>query len=108
MFTAWTLLMSAIGLDIAATAALPRTQGLRDPGWTAVVAGGYVLSVWLLTLAVRDIPMSVAYAVLSGIGTAGVAVIGSTYLGEAMNPAKALALALIIGGVVLLNLVSTS
>ena len=37
MFVAWVLLFSAIGVEVAATAALPRTEGFRDPWWTALV-----------------------------------------------------------------------
>ncbi len=46
MFGAWALLLSAIGVEVAATAALPRTQGFRDPLWTALVLGGYAVSIW--------------------------------------------------------------
>jgi small multidrug resistance pump len=49
-------------------------------------------------------PVSIAYAVWSGVGTAAVAVIGFLYLGESMNVVKALCLVLIVAGVVGLNL----
>ena len=48
MFGAWVLLLAAIGVEVAATAALPRTDGFRDPVWTVLVLGGYALSIWLL------------------------------------------------------------
>ena len=104
MIGAWALLLSAIAMEVGATASLPRTQGFRDPGWTAVVLGGYALSIWMLTLVIRHIPVSVAYAVWSGLGTAGIAAVGVLLLGEQLDWRKALALAMIIGGVLVLEL----
>ena len=104
MVVAWALLLSAIGVEVASTAALPRTQGFRDPAWTAVVVAGYAVSIWLLTLVIRDIPVSISYAVWSGLGTAGIALVGVLFLGERLALVQAAALLLIISGVVVLNL----
>ena len=104
MTVSWLLLLVAIALEVAATSLLPRSEGFRHAGWTAVVLAGYLGAIWLLTVVVRDVPVSVAYAVWAGLGTAGVAVIGVTLLGERLDLVKAGALAMIIGGVVLLNL----
>lgn len=104
MLVAWALLMAAIGVEVASTSALPRTQGFRDPAWTAAVIAGYAASIWLLALVIRHIPVSVTYAVWSGLGTAGIAVIGVLFLGERLGPLQAGALAMIIAGVVVLNL----
>ena len=98
------LLLSAIGIEVGATAALPRTRGFHDPSWSLAVVAGYALSIWLLSVVVRTMPVSIAYAVWSGVGTAAVAVIGFLYLGESMNVLKALCLVLIVAGVVGLNL----
>jgi small multidrug resistance pump len=104
MFVAWALLVSAIGVEVVATAALPRTDGFRDPFWTVVVLAGYVGSIWLLTLVIREIPVSIAYAVWAGLGTAGIALAGAVLLGESIDLVKAGAIGLIIAGVVTLNL----
>src|SRR5207253_1223531 len=80
------------------------TDGFTVPGWTALVLAGYATSIWLLSVAIRQIPVSVAYAVWAGLGTAGIAVVGLLFLHESLNPVKAGALALIIAGVVVLNL----
>ena len=104
MLGAWVLLLGAIGVEVASTAALPRTHGFRDPLWTALVLGGYALSIWVLALVIRHIPVSVTYAVWAGLGTAGIAVVGAVFLDEPMDLLKALALLMIIGGVVVLNL----
>jgi small multidrug resistance pump len=104
MVGVFALLFLAIGIEVASTAALPRTEGFRDPGWTVFVLAGYAASIWLLAVVVRQIPVSVAYAVWSGLGTAAIAVIGATLLGEEWDLVKVVSLLLIIGGVVMLNL----
>ncbi len=103
MFIAAALLMVAIATEVFATAALPRADGFTNPGWTAVVVGGYALSIWLLTVVVKEIPVSVTYAIWAGLGTAAIAVVGVVFLDEPVSPAKIAAIALIIAGVVLLN-----
>ncbi len=107
MFGAVVLLMTAIGLEVAATAVLPRAEGFTDLGWSAVVLAGYAVSIWLLAIVVRTMSVSVAYAVWSGVGTAVVAGVGYMFLGESMSWAKAASLALIVVGVVGLNLAAS-
>ena len=104
MFGAMVLLVVAIGIEVLATSLLPRTDGFRDVGWTVAVMAAYTVSIWLLTIVVRTVPVSVAYAIWSGLGTAAVAVVGYLYLGESMGALKAVSLTLIVVGVVGLNL----
>jgi small multidrug resistance pump len=104
MWLTASLLGLAIVVEVGATAALPRTSGFTQPAWTAFVVSGYALSIWLLALVVRHIPVSVAYAVWSGAGTALVAAAGLIFLGERLDLVKAAGLAAIIGGVVAVNL----
>jgi small multidrug resistance pump len=101
------LLLVAIGVEVGATALLPKAAGFTQPMWTTVVVAGYALSIWLLAVVVRAIPVSVAYAVWAGLGTAAVAVIGFLFLGESMGWLKAASLGLIVLGVVGLNLVGS-
>lgn len=98
------LLMVAIGIEVVCTALLPKADGFTDPLWSAVVLGGYAVSIWLLTVVVRTVPVSVAYAIWSGVGTALVAVVGYVFLGEQLGWVKALSLAMIVVGVIGLNL----
>jgi len=104
MVVAFVLLAVAIAIEVASTAALPRTDGFRDPLWAVVVVTGYAVSIWLLALVVQQVPVSVTYAVWSGMGTAAIAVVGVLFLGESWNPVKVLAITLIVVGVVVLNL----
>lgn len=104
MLGALPLLLIAVGVEVAATAALPRTQSFREPVWTVLVLGGYALSIWLLAVVVKHMQVSMAYAIWSGLGTAAIAVVGVVLLGESWDFVKVLALGMIIVGVVVLNL----
>ncbi|WP_310528403.1 SMR family transporter [Nocardioides sp.] len=104
MYAAIGLLLAAVTAEVAATTVLPRTDGFRDPLWSALVIGGYAVSIWLLALVVERLPVSTAYAVWAGVGTAAVAVIGALWLGESWSATKGAALSMIVVGVVLLNL----
>lgn len=106
MVGALALLMLAIAAEVVATASLPRTDGFRDPGWTAFVLAGYSVAVWLLALVVRTLPVSITYALWAGLGTAAIAVIGVVVLGESWGVAKVVGLVLVVAGVVILNLQS--
>ncbi len=104
MVVAMLLLLVAIGLEVGATAALPRTEGFRDVVWTPVVLVLYAVAIWLLAIVVRSVPVSVAYAIWAGLGTAAIAVVGVVLLGEHWDPVKIAALTMIVLGVVVLNL----
>jgi small multidrug resistance pump len=104
MLGAWALLMSAITVEVASTAALPRTHGFREPLWTVAVLCGYAVSIWLLAVVIRHIPVSVTYAVWSGLGTAGIVAVGVLLLGERLDLLKTAALLMIVAGVLILNL----
>lgn len=104
MFVAALLLVVAIAIEVVSTALLPRTAGFTDLWWSVAVLCGYASSIWLLAVVVRTISVSTAYAVWSGLGTAIVAVIGYFWLGEQMTALKAASLAMIVVGVVGLNL----
>jgi small multidrug resistance pump len=67
-----------------------------------VVVAGYLASFGLLALVLRELPVGVVYAIWSAVGTVGVALLGIVLFGEAMHPAKALGIALVVAGVALL------
>jgi len=104
MAGAFTMLLVAIGTEVVSTAMLIRTDGFRAPGWSVAVLTGYAISVFLLARVVHTIPVSIAYAVWSGLGTAAIAAVGVLFLGERFDLVKAVAMLMIIGGVVVLNL----
>jgi small multidrug resistance pump len=94
----------AILLEISGTTALKLSNGFTRLGPVMVVVVCYVASFAVLSLALRRIDLSTAYAVWSGVGTALVAAIGILWFGEPAGLWKLLSLALIIVGVAGLNL----
>jgi small multidrug resistance pump len=104
----WVLLAAAIGSEVAATTALKASDGFSRLGPSVVVVAGYLTSFGLLALVLRELPVGVVYAIWSAVGTVGVALLGLALFGETMNPAKALGIALVVGGVALLYSTGTS
>lgn len=98
------LLVLAIAAEVCATTCLKLTDGFSRLLPSVAVVAGYALSFALLGRALRHIPVSVAYAVWSGAGTAAVAAIGVVAFGEQMGRVQWLGIALVITGVVVLNL----
>jgi small multidrug resistance pump len=98
------LLGLAIAVEVCATLALRASDGLTRPGLVVAVVAGYATSFWLLSLVLRDISIGTSYAIWSGVGTAALAIIGMVALGEAATALKIGSIALIIAGVVGLNI----
>jgi small multidrug resistance pump len=75
-------------LEVAGTTSLKMSQGLTQLLPSLVLIPAYAISLALLTLAVREVPISVAYAVWSAVGTALIAAIGILWFREPATPAK--------------------
>ncbi|WKU05938.1 multidrug efflux SMR transporter [Micromonospora sp. HUAS LYJ1] len=101
---AYLFLLIAIGAEVAGTSLLKATQGFTRLWPTVGLAVAYLTAFGMLALAVRDIPVGVAYAMWSGLGTAAIVAIGAAFLGEPLSLTKVVGVGLIIGGVVVLNL----
>ena len=97
-------LTAAIVLEICGTTSLKLSDGFTRIGPASAVVVCYVASFVLLSLALRGIDLSIAYAVWSGVGTAVVAVIGIVWFGESAGIWKLLCLGLIVLGVAGLHL----
>ncbi len=94
----------AISSEICATVSMKFSEGFTRLLPSIVVVVGYVFSFVMLSQALKHISVSTAYAIWSGAGTAVVAAIGFTFLGEGLNALKLVGILLIIAGVVALNL----
>jgi small multidrug resistance pump len=101
---AWIYLSAAIATEVVGTVFLRDTEGFTRLAPSIFVILTYVASLWLTALALKSLEISLAYAVWAGVGTAAVAVIGMAMLGESVNTLKLASIALVIGGVVGLNL----
>ncbi len=97
------LLFGAIAAEIVATSNLKASAGFTRPLPSAIVVIGYGVAFYLLALSLRTIPIGIAYAIWSGVGTAAIAVIGRVAFGEALSAAQIAGIALVIAGVVLLH-----
>jgi quaternary ammonium compound-resistance protein SugE len=103
---AWVWLVLAGLCEVAWAVGLKVSDGFARPGpsvWTVATA---VLSIVLLAKATRTLPIGTAYAVWTGIGASGVAVIGMAALGEPRSLARIACLALIVTGILGLRVLS--
>jgi small multidrug resistance pump len=94
----------AILSEVAGTVALKYADGFTRLAPSVAVVAGYGLSFWMLALVLREFPIGLTYAVWAAVGTALIAAIGIFAFGEPATTLKLLSLALIIAGVVGLNL----
>lgn len=97
---AWLYVIIAGLFETLMALSLDRTDGFTRPLYIAgfLVAGG--ISFGLLAFALRDLPVGSAYAVWTGIGAAGTALIGMLLLGESREVLKLLSLSMLIVGIV--------
>jgi len=99
----YVFLLVAIAFEVVATSLLKATDGFSRLWPTVACLGAYAAAFAALAVAVRHVPVGVAYAMWSGIGTAAIVAIGVVFLGESLSVGKVVGVALVIGGVALLN-----
>jgi quaternary ammonium compound-resistance protein SugE len=102
----WALLCIAGILEIAFAFAMKSSEGFTRliPALLTVATG--VSSVFLLSVSLRTLPMGTGYAVWTGIGAAGTAIVGMAVLGDSAAPVRIFCIVLILAGVIGLKLVS--
>ena len=105
---AWALLGIAGMLEIVFAFSMKLSEGFTRliPALLTVATG--LSSVFLLSLSLRSLPVGTGYAVWTGIGAAGTAILGMAVLGDSTAPLRILCIALILAGVIGLKLVSGS
>lgn len=103
---AWSLLVVAGLLEIAFALAMKASMGFTRLAPALVTVGTGLSSVFLLSLALRTLPVGTGYAVWTGIGAAGTAIVGMVLLGDSAAPLRVFCLLLILAGVIGLKLVS--
>jgi small multidrug resistance pump len=100
----WLYMVLAIVLEVSGTTSMKLSQGFTQVLPSVLMFLFYGLSLGALTLALKSIDVSVAYAVWSGLGTALISTVGVLWLKEPLNALKVVSLMLIIIGVIGLNL----
>ena len=99
----WLLLAAAIGLELCGTTCIKLSEGFTQPIFVLGVIVAYSICFTAFSIALRDLPLGLAYGVWGGIGTIGTAVIGFCAFGEPMTAVMALGIVLIIAGVAFMN-----
>ncbi|MCH9696752.1 MAG: multidrug efflux SMR transporter [Gammaproteobacteria bacterium] len=100
----WLALIIAIGLEVSGTVSMKMSDGFTKLVPSILVFVFYAAFFIALTLALKKIDVSVAYAIWAGVGTSLIMVIGALYFREPLTLLKALSISLIIAGVVGLHL----
>ncbi|SNS74491.1 DMT family transporter [Tropicimonas sediminicola] len=101
-------LIGAILTEVVGTTALHSSQQMTRLGPTLVMALAYAVSIYLLSLAMKAIPVGVAYAIWSGLGMVLITLIGFKVFGQKLDAAAMIGLALIVTGVVVIQLFSSA
>lgn len=104
----WIYLILAIIFEVCGTTSMKLSEGFSKLIYAGVMMIFYLLSLTMLTFALKRIEIGRAYAIWSGFGTALIATIGILFFKEALTLTKILFIGLIIIGVVGLNLISTT
>jgi quaternary ammonium compound-resistance protein SugE len=103
---AWVVLIVAGLLEIGWAVGLKHTEGFTRLGPTLATAAALLASMGLLGLALRTLPLGTAYAVWTGIGTVGTAIVGMVLFREPASAARISCIALIVAGIIGLKLTS--
>jgi multidrug transporter EmrE-like cation transporter len=101
--SALVFLVMAIASEVAGTARLKASEGFGRVGPSALAVIGYALAFYFLAQSLKYIPLGVAYAVWSGLGTVGSVLLGLLIWKELLGPVHVFGMALIVVGVVVLN-----
>lgn len=102
------LLMIAIVAEVVGTSALKQSDGFSRPAPALVAIVCYAIAFYMLSLTLRALPTGIAYAIWSGVGIVLVAAVAWIRNGQRLDAPALIGMALIIAGVLVMNLFSTS
>ena len=104
---AWIYLLAAGVLEIVWAFSMKQSEGFSKLTPSIITFVTMIASFWLLSLAMRTLPLGTAYTIWTGIGAVGAFVIGITFLGEQVSAMRIAAAVLIVSGLVLMKLSSS-
>ena len=104
---AWIYLLAAGVLEIVWAFSMKQSEGFSKLTPSIITLVTMIASFWLLSLAMRTLPLGTAYTIWTGIGAVGAFVIGITFLGEQISAMRIAAAVLIVSGLVLMKLSSS-
>jgi len=105
---AYLYLIAAIVAETIGTTALQASQQFSRLGPSLIVVGAYGVSFYLLALALKTIPVGVAYAIWSGLGIVCIAAIGFAVFGQRLDWPAILGMTLILSGILVIHLFSST
>ena len=103
---AWVFLGVAGLLEVVWAYLLKVSDGFSKPVESAIAIVAMICSFWLLSLAMKELPLGTAYAIWTGIGAVGAFILGIIVLGEAATPMRIGSALLIVAGMIGLKLAS--
>lgn len=104
MSMAWVALGLAGLLEVVWAIGLKYSEGFTRPLPTAITVAGAFASFWLLSMAMKTLPAGTAYAIWTGIGALGVAILGIFLFQEAVSPLRLIGIGFIVCGIIALKL----
>ena len=93
----------AIVFEVLGTTMMKLSNGFTDPLFTTLTLASYVVAFGSLTFALKKLPLGLAYGIWGGLGTAATAAIGIAFFGDPFGWGTCVGIALVVGGIVLLN-----
>ncbi|HJH44374.1 MAG TPA: multidrug efflux SMR transporter [Rubneribacter badeniensis] len=97
------LLSISIAAELCGTTSMKVSHGFSDPLFTALTICAYALAFSLFTIVLKKVPLGLAYGIWGGVGTVGTAAIGIVAWGDPFGWVTACGIALVVGGIALLN-----
>lgn len=104
----WLVLGIAIVSETVATSALKSSEGFTKLVPSIIVVAGYALAFYFLSMTLKAIPVGVAYAIWSGVGIVLISLVGWLMFGQKLDAPALIGMALIVAGVVIMNVFSHS
>jgi small multidrug resistance pump len=104
----WLILLAAIVAEVVATSALKASDGFKRFWPSVLVIVGYGLSFYFMSLTLREIPVGVVYAIWSGVGVVLITIIAWIIYKQHLDLPAIIGMALIVAGVIVMNLFSRS
>lgn len=106
--TTWVALLAAIGFEVVGTTLLQKSEQFTRPWPTLGLAVCYLAAFYLLSLALRQMPVGIAYAIWSGLGVVAISMIGMVLFRQKLDVPAIMGLTMIVGGVIVINVFSKS
>ena len=105
---AYLVLVFAVIFEIIATSSLKLSDGFSKFYPSLFVVVGYSSAFWLMSITLKTLPVGIVYALWSGLGIIGIAIIGGVYFKEAYTAWHVFGIFLILAGITILSLVTNS